>query len=109
MRSTIVKQASQEAVASSTQTAAAGPIAVNPALPSGGTGLPIYVEISGTAAGYGTINIGTVGQLVVTNNPSTGPTRKPIPAGSFKGPTNSVPVNLTFADGGTLVVVIGFA
>lgn len=103
-----VSNSKQEAVASSTQTGAAGPIAVNPALPSGSTGMPVYIELSGTVAGYAVINIGTVGQIVVVNNPSGGPTRKAIPAGSFKGPTNSVPVNLTFPAAGTLTVVIGF-
>lgn len=110
MRSNIgnVGQAAQEAVASNTFSAA-GSESVSPALPSGSTGKPIYFEISGTVAGYAVLNIGTTAQLVVTNNPAAGPTRKAIPSTAFKGPVNSVPVTLTAAAAGTLTAVVGFA
>lgn len=101
-------QSAQEAVASNTFTAS-GSASVSPALPSGSTGKPVYFEVSGTVAGYATLSIGTTAQIVVSNNPAAGPTRKLIPASAFKGPVNSVPVTLNASGAGTLTVIVGFA
>jgi hypothetical protein len=102
-----VGQATQEAVSSSTQTAA-GSASVSPALPGGATGVPLYFEVSGDVAGYATINVGTNAQYVAANNPNGGPVRKAIPRSAFPGPVNSVPITLTFAGAGTLTVTVGF-
>ncbi len=100
--------AKQSAVAQNTF-AAAGTASVTPTLPGGAVGKPYRMRVSGSVAGYATMNIGTQAQVVCLVNPNAPFTEQPIPASAFPSAVGSVPVSLTASGAGVISVAIDFA
>lgn len=99
----------QWATSGYTATAAVSAAPVSVTLPQNAVGKPVKMKVSGSVAGYVTLEIGNGAQITAMVNPNALYDEVDIPASAFPNLVSSVAVEVTASGAGLVVVSIGFA
>ena len=87
---------------------AAGSSSETATLPSGQTGRPSILRVSGSVSGEVVLTYGNAAQIIAPVNPNAQYTDIQIPASAFPAPTGSVTMTLTADGAGVIRALIGF-